>query len=397
MRGLDRRGFLRVAGLGGLAMASAGRAPFTPAWAAGPGAGWTEAAALEWAAAQPWLVGANYVPASAANALEMWQAGTFDPARIDTELGWAASLGMNTMRVFLHDLLWQDPDGFRGRVDTYLAIAARHGIRTLFVLFDSCWDPFPRPGPQRPPRPGVHNSAWVQGPGAAALADPGQVPRLETYVTGIVGAFREDPRVLGWDVWNEPDNTNDSSYGPSEPPDKVEHVLRLLPLAFDWARRAAPAQPLTSGVWVGDWSRDELLTPVRRIQLDRSDVVTFHNYGPAAEFEERIRQLRRLGRPLICTEYMARPTGSTFETILPIARRERVGVMNWGFVAGRTQTYLPWDSWQRPYGTGDPPLWFHDVLRPDGRPYREAEAEILRSLTGPGTGRDRPSTSPARP
>ena len=120
----------------------------------------------------------------------MWQAATFSPKRIDTELGWAESIGMNTMRVFLHDLLWkQDSDGFKKRIDTFLTIANKHHIKPMFVLFDSCWDPLPKLGPQREPRPGVHNSGWMQSPGGAALQDESQYPRLRAYVEGVVGAF----------------------------------------------------------------------------------------------------------------------------------------------------------------------------------------------------------------
>ena len=162
---------------------------------------WTAQAADDWYAQQPWLVGSNYVPSTAINELEMWQADSFDPKRIDLELGWAESIGLNTMRVFLHDLLWQqDPAGFKKRIDIFLAIAEKHQIRPLFVLFDSCCDPNPKLGKQHAPTPGVHNSAWVQSPGAAALKDPAQYPRLEAYVKGVVGAFANDKRILGWDV-----------------------------------------------------------------------------------------------------------------------------------------------------------------------------------------------------
>src|SRR5439155_15600494 len=193
--------------------------------AAAQTARWPEAKAQAWYAQQPWLVGSNYVPASAINQLEMWQEATFAPDEIDRELGWAEAIGMNTMRVFLHDLLWdQDAAGFRKRIDRFLTIASRHRIRPVFVLFDSCWDPSPRLGPQHPPIPGVHNSGWVQGPGAAALADSSQQPRLKAYVQGVVGAFAKDDRVLAWDVWNEPDNTNGGSYATQEPKDKTARV-----------------------------------------------------------------------------------------------------------------------------------------------------------------------------
>ncbi len=344
---------------------------------------WTAEQANAWYAHEPWLVGSNYYPADAINELEMWQADTFDPKRIDTELGWAQGLGMNTMRVFLHDLPWeQDPEGFKKRIDTFLSICQKHKIRPLLVLFDSCWDPFPALGKQRAPKPGVHNSGWVQSPGAKALEDPKQYPRLAAYTKGVVGAFANDNRVLGWDIWNEPDNTNASSYGKQEPKNKVELVLALLPQAFEWARSAHPKQPLTSGVWQGDWSNPQKLEAMTKLQLDLSDVISFHNYGVPNDFEKRVKDLRQYGRPLICTEYMARGEKSTFEGILPIAKADKVAAINWGFVAGKAQTFLPWDSWQQPYVYRSPTIWFHDIFHEDGKPYLPAEVAFIRKMTG---------------
>ncbi|MGD0580747.1 MAG: cellulase family glycosylhydrolase, partial [Bryobacteraceae bacterium] len=283
---------------------------------------WTEQQANDWYRNQPWLVGANYIPSTAINELEMWQADTFDPQRIDLELGWAESIGMNTMRVFLHDLLWkQDAAGFRQRIDTFLTIAARHHIRPMFVLFDSCWNPNPRLGKQPSPKPGVHNSGWVQSPGSKALAHRSAWPRLGAYVRGVVGAFGKDPRVLAWDLWNEPSNKNDSSSAKAERRDKVQTVIVLLPKVFAWARQVQPDQPLTSGVWEGDWSAPEKLSAMARVQIENSDIISFHNYGPPAEFEKSVQWLLPYNRPVICTEYMARGNGSTFQGSLPVAKK----------------------------------------------------------------------------
>jgi len=345
---------------------------------------WSEQQANAWYAAQPWLVGSNYVPKSAINQLEMWQEATFDPAEIDKELGWAEELGMNTMRVFLHDLLWQqDSAGFRKRIDQFLVIASRHHIRPVFVLFDSVWDPSPHLGPQHPPVPGVHNSGWVQSPAVSALADPAQYPRLRDYVQGVIGAYAGDPRILAWDLWNEPGNENSDSYGKEELRDKRERVALLLPQAFQWARAAHPTQPLTSGVCCVEWNPDgRNLDRIRQIQLRESDIISFHNYSWPEYFQRQVAWLKKYNRPVICTEYMARPVGSTFDALLPLAKQQRVGMINWGFVAGKTQTYLPWDSWQHPYVVAEPPVWFHEVLRPDGTPYRQAEVDLIRQLTG---------------
>jgi len=358
---------------------------FASAMAAGADSNgrWTDERAKEWYAKQGWLVGSNYNQATASNELEMWQAETFDAKRIDLELGWAESIGLNTMRVFLHDLLWQqDAEGFKKRIDIFLTIAAKHHIKPLFVLFDSCWDPAPKLGPQLPPRPGIHNSRWVQSPGTAALDDPAQYPRLEAYVRGVVKAFGKDERVLGWDVWNEPDNGNGGSYAAGEAPDKLQRVLVLLPQVFRWAREAGATQPLTSGVWKdGNWGTFEKLSAMEKIQIENSDVISFHSYEKPEEFERRVKGLQSYHRPLICTEYMARGNGSTFEGTLPILKRENIGAINWGLVAGKSQTYLPWDSWEHPYTDREPAIWFHEIFRTDGEPYRKEETELIRRLT----------------
>jgi hypothetical protein len=326
-------------------------------------------------------VGANFLPSTAINQLEMWQATTFDTTTIARELKWAAAIGMDTMRVFLHDQLHQqDPAGFKKRIDIFLKIAARYKITPLFVLFDSCWDPFPHTGKQHEPAPFLHNSGWVQGPGADALNDPAQYGRLKKYVMDIVSAFGKDKRVLGWDVWNEPDNTNNSSYGRFEPYDKVEKVYNLLKQVFTWTRSARPTQPITAGIWAGNWSSEDSLRPIEKLMIEQSDVISFHNYDSGQEFEKRVKWLQRYGKPLLCTEYMSRGNGSTFEGSMPVAKKYKVAAINWGLVSGKSQTIFPWDSWQVKYKS-EPELWFHDVFRKDGTPYKEEEVQFIKNIT----------------
>jgi hypothetical protein len=347
---------------------------------------WPEQRANDWYAHQPWLVGSNYIPRDAINQLEMWQADSFNPSEIDQELGWAEAMGMNTMRVFLHDLLWQEnADAFRARIDQFLAIAARHHIRPLLVLFDSCWDPAPHLGRQHAPVPGVHNSGWVQSPAVNALADEKEYPRLHMYVKGVIGAFANDDRILGWDVWNEPGSDQTDNYPKTEMKNdkKVALIEKLLPQVFAWAREANPSQPLTSGVYSLDISKAvEDQDAIEKIQLRQSDIITFHNYSWPEWFREEVEYLRRFDRPIICTEYMARSAGSTFDGVLPVAKQEHVGDINWGFVKGKTQTTYPWESWRHPYVNEQPMVWFHDILRADGTPYRQAEVDLIRQLTG---------------
>ncbi|HTX94329.1 MAG TPA: 1,4-beta-xylanase [Mycobacterium sp.] len=342
---------------------------------------WSPDRANRWYQAQGWLVGSNYITSNAINQLEMFQPETFDPRRIDTELGWARFYGHNTARVFLHDQLWaQDQRGFQTRLAQFVGIAAGHRIKPLFVLFDSCWDPAPKLGPQRAPRPGVHNSGWVQSPGAERLGDPRYAGVMHDYVTAVLTQFRNDDRVLGWDLWNEPDNPA-RQYRNTERSDKEQLVANLLPQVFRWARAVDPSQPLTSGVWRGDWGQPQGRSAISDIQLANADVITFHSYAEPAGFESRITELAPLGRPILCTEYMARTRGSTVEGILPVAKRHNVGAINWGLVAGKTQTYFPWDSWDHPYTT-IPKVWFHDLLRPGGRAFQDSEAQTMRKVAG---------------
>jgi hypothetical protein len=345
---------------------------------------WSAQKATAWYARQPWFVGANFLPSTAINQLEMWQQPTFDTATIDKEFGWAESLGMNIMRVFLHNLVWQnDEPGFYDRMNTLLQIADKHHIKILFTIFDSCWDPFPKAGEQHKPVPYVHNSGWVQSPGENSLKDPTQYPLLEKYVKAVVGHFATDPRIIMWDVWNEPDNTNDPAYIKMELPNKVAVVLPLLKKTFEWARSANPTQPLTSGIWAGNWAADSTLRPMEKLQLEESDVLSFHCYDDSARLEEKINQLQRYGKPLFCTEYMARPNKSTFQTCLPVGKKYKVAMINWGFLNGKSQTIYPWDSWKKSYHS-EPPLWFHDIFRKNGKPYKAEEAKFIKEEMGKG-------------
>lgn len=344
---------------------------------------WTEKKANDWYAGKGWLLGCNYAPSTAVNQLEMWEADSFDPITIDRELGWAANLGFNSIRVFLHHLLWEnDAEGLIKRMEHFLSIADKHGIGVMFVLFDSVWNPFPEPG-KREYKIGVHNSGWLQSPGLEILTDLTKHDRLEGYVKGVIRHFANDHRVHVWDLFNEPCNTNPSSYGAYEPKDKADFSLALLRKAFVWAREVNPSQPLTSGVWVGEWT-DDKIKPLDRFMLESSDVITFHNYESPSEMERRIKKLQRFNRPILCTEYMARGFNNTFESILPIFKKYNVSGYSWGLVAGKTQTSYPWDSWTVTYA-GEPSLWFHDIFRADGTPYNMQEIEYLTGLKNGGT------------
>ncbi len=341
---------------------------------------WSKERAAAWYAQQPFLAGANFSPSTAGNQLEIWRAETFDPATIARELGYAQALGFNSARVFLHDLLWKhDSVGLLQRMDQFLAIADRCDLKTMFVFFDSCWDPYPRWGSQPAPRPHTHNALWVQSPGVPVLLADAQQAHLKPYVQGVLKRFANDRRVLAWDVWNEPDNFDGGVRAtPPEPRHKPELVLPLLKSTFAWAREINPSQPLTSAVW-RESGRLDVLDATKQVQLANSDVLSFHCYSRTTEFERVVQSLQRLGRPLLCTEYMARLGGGRFDPLLGFLREQKVAAYCWDLVNGRTQTIYPVSSWRRKF-SGAPPVWNNCILRADGTPFDPAETAYIRRV-----------------
>lgn len=323
---------------------------------------WSAQKANAWYNAHKWLIGCDYIPSTAVNQLEMWQASTFDTATINRELGWAESIGFNTLRVFLHSIAWkEDPAGFKKRVDVFLTIAHKHHIEPMFVFFDDCWNKTPAAGVQPPPKTGVHNSGWVQDPGQPTSFDTTTYPVLEKYVKDILRSFAHDKRILMWDLYNEPGNSN-----------KKDSSLILLADVFRWAREVNPEQPLTAGLWAWDFEK------LNAFQLYNSDIITYHDYEEPAWHERVIQLLKIYGRPLICTEYMARTRNSTFANTLPLLKKEHVGAINWGFVSGKTNTIYAWDT---PMPDGREPVqWFHDIFRKDGTPYKQDEIDLIKRL-----------------
>lgn len=323
---------------------------------------WSIEKANHWYSTHKWITGANFNPSSAINQLEMWQADTFDPDTIDKELGYAEGIGFNTMRVYLHSLAYKsDPKGFKNRMKTYLEIADKHHIKTMFVIFDDVWGTTPKIGKQPEPKPGIHNSGWVQDPGDPASRETKYFPELKIYVQDILREFANDDRILMWDLYNEPGNSG-----------KLVSSMALLKAVFDWGREVNPSQPLTVGLW--SWGFKEL----NAFQALNSDIITYHHYGEPEDHQLVINLLKSHGRPMICTEYMARTRNSRFSNILPLLKNENIGAINWGLVAGKSNTIYQWDT---PITSGEEPVeWFHDVFRKDGTPYRQDEVDFIKKL-----------------
>lgn len=325
---------------------------------------WSTKRANAWYAQIEWLVGCNYIPSTSINTIELWSEETFDTLTIDRELKWASEIGFNSIRVFLHYLVWaRSPAGFKDRMEKLLEIAGKHKINIMFVLFDDCWNENPNLGKQPDPIPGTHNSGWVQCPGGVKqLKDKSLYPVLEAYTKDIIEHFANDEQIIAWDLYNEPGNF-----------DKFNISRPLLEQVFNWGREINPSQPLTVGIW--NWSKE--YADLNKIILENSDVISFHHYNPKEDLFRWIDTLKQYNRPLFCTEYMARTRGNTFESHLPIFRDHKIAAYNWGLVSGKTQTIFMWDSTY----TAEPNPWFHDIFRRDGTPFDEKEIDLIKTLT----------------
>jgi hypothetical protein len=343
---------------------------------------WTEKQSNTWYSQQPLLVGCNFLPSSAINQLEMFQEDTFDQKTIERELDWAKDLGFNSLRVYLHDLLWSEKEKFKKTFEKFLNICNEKEIKPIVVLFDDCHRPYPKIGKQPIPVRGVHNSGWKQSPGMELVnkvaedeIDAKELNRLKEFIQGILLDYSNDERILMWDIYNEP-----GQFGLGD------KSLSLLHLCWEWAHEIRPSQPLTS--CLDGAIGDEIL----KLNGENSDVITFHTYE-AEKLDPTIQRLKEFKRPIMCTEYMAREFGTTFEFSLPIFKKENIGCYNWGLVAGKSQTHFGWSTileLQKRKKNGDflndldeipePEEWFHDIFRKDGSPYKESEINFIKQI-----------------
>ena len=322
---------------------------------------WTEQQANDWYKQHEWIMGFNYVPSTAVNSTEMWQGDTYDRETIKRELNWAAQAGYNSCRIFLQYILWENQrDIFMANFTDFCNIAESYGLSVMPILFDDCAFAGKEPylGVQDAPRHGVHNSGWTPSPGPSIASDPTKEQSLRSYVHDVIGTFKDNKQIIVWDLYNESGNTEYKG-----------KVLHLMGKAFEWAREIAPSQPLTACVWLYqdfDYACAEL-----------SDIVTFHDYLLPEKSAANIEVMKKYNRPMMCTEWLNRGAGNTFETHLPLYKGENIGTYHWGLVLGKTQTNLNGDT---VLGEPDanPAVWQHDMFYADGTQYRAEEFALIK-------------------
>ena len=353
---------------------------------------WTKERAWEWYNAQPWIRGCNYMPASAANRVDQWQALGAEErfAEVERELALAEKVGFNTLRLIVEHQgfgVWlADPDGFRARFERYLQILAKHKLRAIVVLGNDCSRPkelweLPKPGVQKYDV-GYHGGRRVTQHGSLPNAvgyttvdDPALRPKFYAMCEELMTRHRDDDRILFWNLWNEPGNNN-----------RNDLTMRDLRELFARAWKIDPKQPLAADVWTMRSDRPDTAHPVERLAGDLSDIISYHRYANAREQKATIDLIRaRWGRPMVNTEWLARLLGDTVEDCYPLFAQEKVGAVCWGLVAGKYQTYEPYEPmWksQFEFFRRDLPVtkWYHDLFRPSHHPYDPYEVAIIRHV-----------------
>ena len=341
---------------------------------------WSEEKAWDWYNRKPWIRGCNYRASDCINWIEQWQELDFDKKMqtFDRELKLAADIGFNSIRTLLSFEVWdQQHDGFMDRLEQFLTLAASHGISVMPIFGNDCCVPKElyqpaRMGRQPEPEPGYHggrkdgtHAVMHDKPAYSILDDAETARRFERFVDEVVGRYAKDQRIIIWDIFNEPGMTRRGSLS-------LPHMVRF----FEIARSHDPIQPLTAGAW------DNLtgtLSEIEQKAVDLSDVVSFHSYDNYIKMIEILDTLGKYKRPLLNTEWLHRCWNNRVEEMFPLFYLMRIGCYNWGLVAGKSQTFEPWEKlYHDPDPSWDLTKWQHDLFRQNLRPYDPKEIQVIR-------------------
>ena len=356
---------------------------------------WTKEKAWEWYNSRPWIRGFNYVPSDCVGWLEMWQ--EYDHAsKVETirrELALAARIGFNAVRQFLAFDVWlYQHDSFMANVEEYISIAAENGLGVMLALISDGGVPKKEPvfGEVKTTR-GVHageDNAAPEIPGIfpserkwepsmpivdpkpkfSPVDEPALAEQFYRYVDELAEKYAKDERVIFWNVWNEPGNSNRGTLS-------VPHIRR----AFEILRAHDPIQPLAADLW--RFPKNNKLTAEETVAAELSDVISYHDYGSLDHSVRVIEFLRGFGRPMLNTEWLHRVQFNSVYTHLPLYYNNGIGIFNWGLVEGKFHGKEPWENCWRRYAAGeklDITKWQHDLLRANLRPYDPEEIKKFR-------------------
>ena len=292
----------------------------------------------------------------------------FCPETVERELEGARRLGANCVRVWVSNVSWQrDADRFLKDFAALLRIADGKGISVMPALFNR-WVDTDYPV-------GVTDLTTVLCPLSGANRD---------YLRSFVGAFRDDPRILMWDICNEP-----FFYFPLKLGEDALREMKRAEISYwleciEAIRELKPVRPLTIG-FAG--AADRELLPLYRAL----DVISFHPYssywddGFAKFTDEFIALANECGKPLLCSETCqgSLDDGTRAEiiqrTLDPLTER-KIGWIAWHLCEGKIVT----GNRERTDGNGRPgERGYMPFLAADGsiRPHHEI---VLKYTGGAG-------------
>lgn len=343
---------------------------------------WTAEEATEWYEAFPWIRGCNFIGSDCAGRIDMWQSYRSEEhfATAERELALAEKIGFNSIRLLVEfDVWYQEHDAFTENLERYIALAASHGLSVVIALANeaaiSRGEFSLKPLGEQSYALGYHQGRLPLSPEQAAKPGihPLEVEPWKSHylrmVREIVEKYRDDERVVMWNVYNEPGIIIG------------ERAIPLLSALFETVRACDPVQPLAADVW-HPVKGGEISNPIDKVSFELSDVISFHSYTAYRWFVPQIEALKKLGRPIFLTEWLNRISHNDVAEIYPLLYLEKIACYCWGFVVGKTQTNEPWDSLWLQYENGTHPeldftKWQHDLFRPSLHPYDPHEIEII--------------------
>ena len=346
---------------------------------------WTEREAWEWQEKVGWLRGCNFIGSDCANRIDMWQSSG-NAAHMQTaerEIALCRDMGFNTVRVIVEYDVWlQERESFLKVLESYISLFAKYNQKVMITLANEAvlcrGDIYtPKPLGEQTYALGYHQGRLPLTPEQKALQPYHELERKETresfleMIREIVSIYRSDDRVICWNVFNEPGITIG-----------VDRSIPLIKTMFETVRERDPSQPLASDIWY--WGDPEQLRPNDQLSADLSDVISWHSYKPMAEFAEDYSIMKKIGRPILLTEWLNRINYQEVREMYPLLFLEKINCWCWGFVAGKTQTYEPWTSLWEQFDAKDGNVrydftrWQHDLFRTNLRPYDPKEIDLIK-------------------
>lgn len=348
---------------------------------------WTENEIKAWYDALPWLRGCNFLPSNCVNRLDMWQSYKRNEhlETADRELALCNETGFNTVRLWLNfDVYYKEPEEFMNTLESYISLSAKHNQAVMIVLAYEEDLPYGEKfiaknlGKQKiyfnhfNRDYKLFNECLNENKFRHYSEYPETRELFFEMVERVVKKYREDKRIIAWNVENEP------GIGIGK------RAIKLLRELFALVRSLDPVQPLAADIWHAVKDDGTLDSEEENVAYELSDFISFHSYSEYEWFLSGLYALKKhYARPIIVTEWLNRCNHNTVRDIYPLLMYDKIGCYCWGFVGGETYTTEPWnDFWEKfeknPDVNFDFTKWQHDLYRRNYHPYDPREIALIK-------------------